>query len=1125
MALPQSLVRIVMSWHHNANYHINHDGVDRVIKATQGVRQGCAVAPLLWLIFSHLVSEQLAEKIGYQATVDLLNIFADDYHCSAVFHSVWEVEQAQSRINVLLCTLRDMGMLVSPNKSQAILKCAGPGAEALRRRFIRKVNDRSVLRIRSASGCIDIPLVESFIYLGAVVSYDHFEDRTLAYRMEVGAGNFGRLSRVLRGRHALTRSHKLRIWQACVYTATVYSLDACGLTPQGAKRLTHQLMRQIRLIIRDPVYMTGKPHQTVLEEWGLLTPLAALRRQLNNEAPVDTLHPDAFKRGPDSPAWQRVMSTLVDPPDSSLTEVPDFAGTGVPCPECGVYFADRTSMLCHMSKRHKHHESRPVNQPARPFDKHSDAKGGLPQCRHCNTKLYDFSSLRKHINDKRCKVLFPIHPHQPPLLHYTAVSVDNDKPPNTPTNPADYPSHRSRPYCSNHPDAPTPWSPPNPQLARSLLSSQTTDDPGPAAVYAQPALSLGQQPPPDEEQLPYFQRPRVQQLLAQYSSNAAFHLKDRQWLRQHCALCSQWIACHTKVKQHYRLSHPTDFDMFAEDAKRACCQFNTPASPCEHCGSTVKAYTQHPSTADRSSHGTTAGDVRTAGRGAAGGDGLGTSQEGSRGRNGNCQQSQSAANGTGQGRPWPAGSLQQTTLAQSWGQGAPCRRPPSDPDDQGPCQAGAPTGDRTQDSPPGLQLGPVCPTGEPRTTPNALCGSPKVEESPGGEHNNHYTQNSTVWLLDSDASCGTQGHRERGTCPFPEKSGGDEMAEGWPLELSKVVPCTREPGGGRSPGPSATHQAYRGDHGSAAVAHAAPHDTSVSCHQAPHGEHDRHCDLPAGYLQPHLRTPASMGMPRGIDRPHGSAGHRAPASEGHAQTVTGCRASPTSIGRLLLIRLLNSSNTCYMNASIRAWLFAVSHMQVADILKYGQHEQVLQGRWESRIVSVEDGTESRGSHVTQRAITLDLPNPDGPTNLQALINHWHNGDTYLQACTHLPRILVLRLCRFKAGLAGATIKLHTRVDIPMQVQVPAFMHRTLGADCTHHSYTVVACILHNGATADAGHYIVRYLNHMHPNDAPDAPHQWIADDSKPTQSLRIQPNNDVVLGQQCYLALLCRTNT
>ena len=36
-----------------------------------------------------------------------------------------------------------------------------------------------MLRIRSAGSCIDIPLVDSFTYLGAVVSYDHYEDRTL----------------------------------------------------------------------------------------------------------------------------------------------------------------------------------------------------------------------------------------------------------------------------------------------------------------------------------------------------------------------------------------------------------------------------------------------------------------------------------------------------------------------------------------------------------------------------------------------------------------------------------------------------------------------------------------------------------------------------------------------------------------------------------------------------------------------------------------------------------------------------------------------------------------------------------------------------------------------------------
>ena len=132
----------------------------------------------------------------------------------------------------------------------------------------------------------------------------------------------------------------------------------------------------------------------------------------------------------------------------------------------------------------------------------------------------------------------------------------------------------------------------------------------------------GREPPASEEHLPYFRRTRVQNLLAMRSENAAFHLQDRQWLRQHCALCSQWIACHSKVKQHYRLSRQAEFGMCAEEAGRLSSRFNTPASPCEHCGSSIKAYRQHPSkcsvlwqislmslklSSDRSGHGAASG--------------------------------------------------------------------------------------------------------------------------------------------------------------------------------------------------------------------------------------------------------------------------------------------------------------------------------------------------------------------------------------------------------------------------------------------------------------------------------------------------------------------------------------
>ena len=138
---------------------------------------------------------------------------------------------------------------------------------------------------------------------------------------------------------------------------------------------------------------------------------------------------------------------------------------------------------------------------------------------------------------------------------------------------------------------------------------------------------------------------------------------------------------------------------------------------------------------------------------------------------------------------------------------------------------------------------------------------------------------------------------------------------------------------------AAAHQVAGSTVECATADNAALHDTSIPCNQAPHGQHDRNHHLPTRCFQPHRRTSESVGVPRDNDGPYGITSHWTSAPTRLAQAVTGCRACATSSSRLLLIRLLNSSNTCYINASVRAWLYAVSHLQVADILKYGTQEQ------------------------------------------------------------------------------------------------------------------------------------------------------------------------------------------
>ena len=201
-----------------------------------------------------------------------------------------------------------------------------------------------------------------------------------------------------------------------------------------------------------------------LEKWSLLHPIEALKRQLNKETSDPNPHPDVFKRGPEGQAWKRVMDTLNMPPSSSqLTELTNPRKPGIPCPACGVYFDTRASLLSHMSKQYKDHAARPVNQPKREFDKHTDALGGLPRCSHCHVKLCDFPGFA-NTSMNTAETPTPPHPgpHKPPSYDTHEITAIPDKPASPPgptPNPHSDPQSPQR-EPMYHSNVPTPAEPP-----------------------------------------------------------------------------------------------------------------------------------------------------------------------------------------------------------------------------------------------------------------------------------------------------------------------------------------------------------------------------------------------------------------------------------------------------------------------------------------------------------------------------------------------------------------------------------------------------------------------------------------------------------------------------------------
>ena len=166
------------------------------------------------------MSQDLANKLGQDTVCKLLTIFADDYLVADSFSSIVEFESLLEIVTVLFRVLAAFGMLVSDSKSKAVLTLRGSLANTVRRRFVRPASDGegNVLRIHTSSGPLCIPLVDSFVYLGTVISYGNFEAQTLDHRLAKGEAAYHRLGKVLKGRHSLSSRQRLSLWRSCVWS-------------------------------------------------------------------------------------------------------------------------------------------------------------------------------------------------------------------------------------------------------------------------------------------------------------------------------------------------------------------------------------------------------------------------------------------------------------------------------------------------------------------------------------------------------------------------------------------------------------------------------------------------------------------------------------------------------------------------------------------------------------------------------------------------------------------------------------------------------------------------------------------------------------------------------------------
>ncbi len=234
----EELQRAVMQLHDSCQYRVKHKGHSGTFSMQKGVRQGCALSPYLYALFSCLIYDTLAERTNPEWAARAHTLFADDTHIAWTTTSVRDLQFVMTCIQHTFQVFRDFGMRVHPEKSQIIVKVRGSAAIRWVRNHQHRTATGWVLDLGSPHAPLRIPRVTQMVYLGVVVSYGSFERQSCAYRIKAATGNKHRLARILHCKR-LSLHQRVRLYVACVRSSLLYAPRYCtcpGTPYQGIHR-------------------------------------------------------------------------------------------------------------------------------------------------------------------------------------------------------------------------------------------------------------------------------------------------------------------------------------------------------------------------------------------------------------------------------------------------------------------------------------------------------------------------------------------------------------------------------------------------------------------------------------------------------------------------------------------------------------------------------------------------------------------------------------------------------------------------------------------------------------------------------------------------------------------------
>ena len=271
--IPQDLVNVIRGWHFHSEYSLELGDKCYQIVTGRGVRQGCTLAPLLWLIYLYSTIEELRASVPYVDWLSLITAYADDLILCIPIDSALGMEEALVITQLFLQFLSKKGLKINMLKTQFFLKLVGKKAQKIFRSHTTYCEGKLSLKLGESV----VPLAKTIDYLGVQLGWANSADLTLGLRLKKGRYAFASL-RAWWKRSALHPRAQVDLYVSTVLPVITYGLGSVGLTRKGRSRLETEIFKQLRRILRLPSHLTHVSNATIIQRYDIIHPV--LRVQL-----------------------------------------------------------------------------------------------------------------------------------------------------------------------------------------------------------------------------------------------------------------------------------------------------------------------------------------------------------------------------------------------------------------------------------------------------------------------------------------------------------------------------------------------------------------------------------------------------------------------------------------------------------------------------------------------------------------------------------------------------------------------------------------------------------------------------------------------------------------------------